>query len=223
MTAFRTLASVALVFMFSSVGSAAQITGEYLEARSCNVYTGPCFANAEMDLCGKEAVMAWKVDEGTWNNVSLDGLGAALIVRSEKTMGSDGVFPMKPGRVAAVILVDERATQEQHYALVSFVKDNAPQLAENIVKVQKAPIELKNDHLTGVGTFKAGKLAQIETRALTKDDCVCTNEIIYYQPLNEVENFTPVYSLKMAYQGEGLDSRWNNLNLRSAFQATFRR
>ena len=38
------------------------------------MWTGPCFANAEMGLAGKEAVMAWKVDQGSWNDVKLDGL-----------------------------------------------------------------------------------------------------------------------------------------------------
>ena len=30
-----------------------KISGEYLEIRSCSVYTGPCFANAEMGVTGK--------------------------------------------------------------------------------------------------------------------------------------------------------------------------
>jgi len=29
------------------------ITGDYLEVRSGDIYTGPCFANAEMGLTGK--------------------------------------------------------------------------------------------------------------------------------------------------------------------------
>ena len=35
----------------------AEISGDYLEVRTCDVYTGPCFGNAEMSLAGKEAVM----------------------------------------------------------------------------------------------------------------------------------------------------------------------
>ena len=75
------------VASLSQLAAAAQITGEYLEARTCNVYTGPCFANAEMSLSGKEALMAWKVDKGTWNDVQLDGLGAALILHAQGTLG----------------------------------------------------------------------------------------------------------------------------------------
>jgi hypothetical protein len=64
---------VGLVFC-GTTASAAQISGEYIEARTCDVYTGPCFANGEMGLSGREAVMAWRVEEGTWNGVELGGL-----------------------------------------------------------------------------------------------------------------------------------------------------
>ena len=35
---------------------AAQISGDYLETRSADVYTGPCFANAEVGLTGNDEV-----------------------------------------------------------------------------------------------------------------------------------------------------------------------
>ncbi len=206
----------------TATASAGSITGEYLEARTCDVYTGPCFGNAEMSLAGKEAVMAWKVDKGDWQGVSLNGLGAALVVKAEGTLGSDGIFPMQPGKTAAVIIVDEQASIEQRDAFVAFVKDQAHDLTKNVIKVVSAPITLKNDHLEGCGVFSAGKLASIETRQLKKGDCVCTNEMIFYQPLTKVENFSPAYSLKLSYQGEGLNNKWVNRNMRSSFLATFR-
>ena len=223
MRSFNLLAICTLVLFVTSTASAANITGEYLEARTCDVYTGPCFANAEMDLAGKEALMAWKVDQGSWNGVSLNGLGAALVVTAERTLGYDGVFKMEPGNVNSVIVVDERATPAQRDALVAFVKDSAKSLTKNVVKVVRAPVKLENDHLSGKGVFKAGKLAEIQTRALQLCDCVCTNEIVYYQPLTKVENFSPAYSLKLSYQGEALNNKWTHNNMRSAFLATFRR
>ena len=36
----------------------AQISGQYLESRTADVYTGPCFANSEVNLTGREAVLA---------------------------------------------------------------------------------------------------------------------------------------------------------------------
>jgi hypothetical protein len=176
-----------------------------------------------MGLAGKEAVMAWKVDEGSWKGVSLNGLGVALIVNAEGTLGYDGVFPMKAGKIRSVILVDKSADDKQHAALVSFVKESAKDLACTVTRVERAPIMLSNDHLEGRGVFKAGDLAKIETRALKKGDCVCTNETVFYQPLTEVENFHPAYANTLSYQGEGLNNKWNSHNIRSAFLATFRR
>ena len=50
--------ALALLFVFATTARAANISGDYLEARTCSVYVGPCFANAEMGLAGKEALMA---------------------------------------------------------------------------------------------------------------------------------------------------------------------
>lgn len=222
MKAFSLLLTTILWMVSTEATFAGTITGEYLEARTCDVYTGPCFANAEMALAGKEAVLAWKIEKGTWKDVTIDGLGVALVVKAEGTLGSDGVFPMKPGKTAAVIIVDENASAEQRDALVAFVKSSAKDLTKNVLNVVSAPIKLENDHLEGKGVFTAGKLASIETRKMKKNDCVCTNELIYYQPLTKVENFSPAYTLRQSYQGEGLNGKWTNNNTRSAFLATFR-
>lgn len=212
-----------LITSISQFAGAAQITGEYLEARTCNVYTGPCFANAEMSLSGKEALMAWKVEKGTWNDVPLDGLGAALILHAQGTLGYDGVFPMQAGKVKSVLLIDEKASPEQHDALIAFVKMSTKDLSGNVVNVERVPIELKNDHIDNVGVFKAGKLAEIRTRQLQKGDCVCTNEVVYYQPLTRIDNASPAYSLKLSWQGEKLGTRFTNRGIRSAFLGTFRK
>ncbi len=223
MRSIHLLAATAVLALVSSTALAATIAGEYLEARTCDVYTGPCFANAEIEIAGKEALMAWKVDEGRWNNVSLDGLSVALVLKAEGTLGYDGIFEMQAGKIESVILVDEKADEKQRRALIAFVKDSAKEFTKNVVKVQSAPLSLKNDHLDGKGVFTAGKLAKIETRALTDNDCVCTNEIVYYLPLAKVDNFSPAYSKTLSFQGDGLNSKWTHHHMRSAFLATFRK
>lgn len=215
--------SIVAMGAMAASASAAQISGEYLEARSCDVYTGPCFANAEMDLAGKEAVMAWKVEEGGWDNVSLVGLSVAVVANSEKTMGDTGVFKMKAGKIRSVILVDDRANPAQQAALVAFVKSTAKDYTQHVVKVLPVAMTLENNHLAGKGKFAAGDVARIETRGLGKGDCVCTNEMVFYQPLNKVSDFSPAYSSTMSYTGDGLDNTFTMHNQRSAFLATFRR
>jgi hypothetical protein len=45
---------------------AQQIRGDYIETRSADVYTGQCFANGEVNLVGKEAILAWHIQTGSW-------------------------------------------------------------------------------------------------------------------------------------------------------------
>src|SRR5205809_2242188 len=112
MLRWLTLALVALVVIAAPV-SAASITGQYVEARTCDVYTGPCFANADTGLAGRHAVLAWKVEQGTVGGAKLDGLGVVAVVAARETLGLKQILPGK-----AVLIVDEKANTEQRKALV---------------------------------------------------------------------------------------------------------
>src|SRR3989440_5677354 len=92
---------------------ATEITGQYVEARTCDVWTGPCFANADFNLTGKHAVMAWRIDQGKFNDVDLSGLSIAAVVAAHNTLGLDQTGPAK-----AVLIVDDRANSLQKEALV---------------------------------------------------------------------------------------------------------
>lgn len=215
---------VMIVLLFvQTLAHAVEIRGQYLESRTCDVYTGPCFANGEMGMAGKEAVMAWKVDEGGWNGTSLAGLTVALVVKAEGTLGEDGVFPMHPGQVRSVILVDEQASADQQMALVNFVKDAAPKLTGDVRSIERTAISLHNDHYTVEGVLKAGEIAEVRTRKLGGHDCICTNEMVFFQPLTEVRSATPAYSVSQSYRGDDLNSKWSLAGSRSAFLAVFRK
>src|SRR3954453_17720932 len=70
------------------------ISGDYLEARTSDVYTGPCFANAEVNLAGKEAVLAWSVRQGAWKGVPVEGLSVVAVVRAAATLGDPFASPL---------------------------------------------------------------------------------------------------------------------------------
>src|SRR3989440_6811841 len=110
------VAVLALVLVAAPV-HAAGITGQYVEARTCDVWTGPCFANAEMNLAGKHAVMGWRIDKGSLDNVSLDGLSIVAVLATSDTLGT-----AQTGRGQAVLLVDKRASSAQREALISLAK-----------------------------------------------------------------------------------------------------
>src|SRR5260221_9868523 len=95
------------------------IRGEYIEARKADVYTGPCFANSESGLVGELAVFGWKVDKGSWQGVSLDGLSVVAAVKANSTLGDvyRTAYPVK-----SILTVDDKATLDQRAALRSFAR-----------------------------------------------------------------------------------------------------
>ena len=82
--------------------------------RTCDVYTGSCFANAEMGLTGKEAILVWSVRDGKWNNTALDGLKVIAVVKTDETMGD---LRYQPRSGKAVLVVDAKANSAQREAL----------------------------------------------------------------------------------------------------------
>ena len=82
-------ASVALV-VIPAIASAGDLKGDYLETRTCDVYTGPCFANGQVGLTGKDAIMAWSIDRGTYEDVDLAGLKVVVVINASDTLGFGG-------------------------------------------------------------------------------------------------------------------------------------
>ena len=215
------VASLALAALFGPAAVAGEISGDYLEMRTCDIYTGPCFANSEVGLTGHHALLAWSIDEGGHGGVDLAGLKVVLAIRASDTLGYGSGLVVHPDPIKSVVLVDERATSEQHAALVAFVQERAAKLTGNIVRIASLPIEMSFNHIKKVGTLSAGKEVQIATRAISKAECCCSNEVIYHPPLTEVENFVPALAVDGKFTGRGLGVHWSAPRTRSAFLATF--
>ncbi len=199
--------------------SAGEISGSYLETRTCQVYTGPCFANAETALAGREAMMAWKIDEGKRGAVDLAGLSVVVVVRGDDTLGHQGLND--PKELRSAIIVDERASEEQRAALVEFAKDHAGRAGKDIVRVDAAPISMALDTAELRGTLKAGELVKLTTRKAKPTDCICTNEVAYYPPLAKVDRFAAGVSIEAEYKGKGLGTQWSTPGSRSAYMGEF--
>jgi len=198
-----------------------EIIGNYLETRTCDVYTGPCFANAQVGLTGQQAIMAWSIESGTHEGVDLSGLNVVLVVRAADTLGFGGTVVVRPDPIRSVILIDERATNSQRGALAAFVKRHAARVAGEVVRVASLPIEMKFDPIDMECSLQAGKEARLITRRLVPRDRCCTNEEIFYPPLTEVERSEPAFTIDGGFTGRGLGQTWSNPKTRSSFLATF--
>jgi hypothetical protein len=219
---FRLPVLVALIVSSLSIGlSAQQIRGDYIETRSADVYTGQCFANGEVNLVGKEAILAWHVQSGSWDGVSLDGLTIAAAVRAKATLGDPYSNPYP---AQSVLLVDDQATPQQSAALVSFAKQMGGELLNHVDQTLPVPMEMIVNHERhGVALLRAGEFVTVQTRSLSDKDHVCGNEVTFYPPLTPVAHSMPAVAVTDAYKGPGLGESWDTHGRRSAFVGTFTR
>jgi len=211
------------VLAMAATSQAQHISGDYIETRSADVWTGPCVANGEVNLTGDQAILAWRVNKGEWNGVALAGLSVVGVVKAGATLGDQYTNPY-PAK--AVLIVDQKATAEQQKALVGLAQAMAGELLQNVVRVEVAPITLQVSNDDGhydKTTLRAGDLAGIETRMIGKKDHLCGNEEVYYQPLVTMNHAMPAVAELDQYQGPGLGVRWTVHDKRSAFVGSFSR
>ena len=214
------LLGICLLWTLPLMARDTTISGDYLEVRTGDVYTGPCFANAEVNLTGKEAMLAWRVREGSWRGVALDGLSVLAVVKSKATLGD----PYALDRATrAIIVVDERASEEQRDALIDLARAEGGDLLQDVVRVEAVPIEIQFGRAQTFASLKAGNVVQLKTRALNHGDHICGNEEVYYPPLTEVTQAKPAFTLMHQFKGEGLNGSWSSFGSRGAFVGTFSR
>ena len=217
--------SLTLICVFLAASSfsvcAQQIRGDYIETRSADVYTGQCFANGEVNLVGDEAILAWRIQSGSWDGVALDGLTVAAAVKARATLGDPYADPF-PAK--AVLLLDDEASPQQSAALAAFARQMAGPLLGNVQQVISAPMELaKSPEHHGAAMLRAGRLAMVETRPINSGDHLCGNEVTFYPPLTEVTHSMPAVATTDLYRGPGLGVDWESHGKRSAFVGTFER
>lgn len=217
---FLGLAVAVMALAVWAVPSSASVLGQYVEVRSADVYTGPCFANSEVGLAGRHAILVWTISQGKWRGENLSGLSVVAVVNAKDNLGDPyhNPYPAK-----AILIVDQRASAAQRNALVSFVTAAGGPLVAHVVRVDRAPIsvEFGKGMNHGSVTVVAGNLARIQTRSLCAGDDICGNEIRYYPPLTKVSDAMPAYTVDQAYNGKDLGVEWNRRDDRSAYIATF--
>jgi len=220
MKGFRFASLIVLSLIVVATAGAADIRGTYVEARNAEVYTSHCFANSEIGLVGDLAVMTWRIDEGSWNNVALDGLGVAAVVKASGTLGDpfNNPYPAK-----AVLVFDEQASDAQRAALESFVKAMGGELLETVTNRTAAPISMsfEGDLHAKRATIEVGDIIKVQTRAIFESDSLCHLDDLYFTPLVNLDHAMPAFGVQTQFAGEGLGVRFNEYNRSNAFIGTF--
>ena len=192
------------------------VTGTYVEARTAEVFAGACVMNGEAATTGREALLAWKVDRGQVNGVTLDGLAVVAALASDTNLGIHEIGgESTPAR--AVIYVDSRATAAQRKALVAMVRFLSGKLIGSVVQETAAPIQFAdNGHQISVST----DTMKLAVGKHLNHEASCGNKQ-WFNPLTRVERAEMGTTDQNEFSAAILQTKWSDPNKRSSFFGTF--
>ena len=215
----RAVVVAALVGLAASplmAGGKGTVTGTYVEARTAEVFTGGCIMNSEAETMGRQAVLAWKVDRGTFNGVTLDGLSVVAALSGDRNLGIEEIGGGKPS-VKSVLFVDSRANGAQQIALVALANQLSNGLVGTIVQATPAPIQFA-DH--GGEILVSAPQVSLDVSKHMSHDPTC-GAMQWFHPLAQVSDSAVGVATQHLFTGAALGTKWSDPNKRSAFFGTF--
>ena len=198
--------------VFSSRAENVSLRGDYVEVRTASVFAGACHYNGEVVTTGRDALMAWNVTSGKWQNVDLSGVRAMAIVTSDANLSETNAVR------SSEIIIDSQASNAQSQAMIAALKVKYASILGNVMTVRTAPITF--DH-TGRTYNVAADDASINVEAMPKDLCCKMPNLVWYKPLVGLENRKVGYTVKASYSGKVITSPWSRSGEHSAFYGSF--
>lgn len=211
LTALAMIVAVSAL-VFSSQAENVSVRGQYVEVRTASVFAGACHYNGEVVTTGRDALMAWNVTSGKWQNVDLSGVRAMAIVNSKSNLSEPNAARQSE------VIIDASASREQAKAMLSALKEKYASSLGEIVEVRNAPITF--EHKDRAYTVKADD-ATINVEAMPNDLCCKMPNLVWYKPLVGLENRKVGYTINATYGGRKVTEPWSRSGENSAFYGLF--
>ena len=212
---------IVAVLMLTAVVSADEkdrLTGEYVEARTAEVFAGGCIMNSEAETMGRQAIMAWRIASGSFEGVELEGLTVAAALAADRNLGMREMGGEEPTAVKAIITVDPRATPAQRDALVRFVRAMSRGLITQVVRVDTAPIRFATSQQ--YVEVSVPDSMQLTVNKSMKHDPSC-GAMQWFKPFSALQESAMGVAEAHSFTGHGLGTKWSAPDKRSAFFGTF--
>ena len=196
-----------------------RLIGEYVEARTAEVFAGGCIMNSEAETMGRQAIMAWKITSGSLDGVALDGLTVAAAVAGDRNLGMREMGGEEPTAVKAIIIVDPRATPAQRESLVRVVRQLSRGLITEVVRVDTAKIKFATSQ-NYVEVSVPDQSIQLTINKEMKHDPSC-GAMQWFKPFTTMAQSAMGVAETHAFSGTGLGTKWSAPDKRSAFFGSF--
>jgi len=179
------------------------VSGDYVEARSNEVYTCGCLYSGQMTTAGREAILAWRITRGVYQGTPLAGVRVAAVVVGDANLGAyDG-----PRRTA--LYLDESASDAQVRAIVTLWLRTYSQALGKIATVHRAPISFtqQGDSVR----VSIPNLVEVQARKARLREDAHPGSFLWYAPFVPLRNSSLVTALNYEYQGMDFQHQWQDL------------
>lgn len=218
----RNTASILAGLVLAGSGLAASsgtttISGDYVEARTAEVFTGGCIMGSEGESAGREAILAWRVGRGQVNGVALDGLSIVAVVAGDVNLGTHELGGVAPTTIKAALRIDARATPAQREALVTMARALAPAMLHDVIDVKAVPISFSRnaDRLA----VTAGE-ASLDVATKVDHSPTC-GAIQWFTPLATTTESALGNTTSEVWSGSSLGTQWSMGDKRASFYGAF--
>lgn len=191
----------------------AQITGDYVEARTASVFAGACHYNGELVTTGRDAVAAWSFTSGAWQGVDLSGVRAVAAISADANLGQDGAARK------TVLVVDAAASQAQADAVAGLLKAKCGRELGKILSVRRDKIAF--DHTSKEYHVAADGFAALSVRPMPNNECCAQPNLVWYSPLAPLTHRKVGYTLNASCTGGPAGEPWQREGENSAFYGGF--
>ncbi len=217
----QTTAFAAALALSMSVGLGATdpttVSGDYVEVRTAEVFTGPCMLGQEADTLGREAILAWRVSRGSVEGVALDGLSVVAVVAADRNLGMQALGAPAPSVIKSVVMVDDRANPRQQAALLKMARSLSAGLVDDVVQLRSVPISF---HRQDADIQVSAGEASLDVTTQFTHSPVC-GAMQWFDPLSATTKPELGLARENAWSGNALNTQWTQTDRKSSFVGTF--
>jgi len=200
------LATILFICLLAAQGKSqapTNVLGDYIEARSGHVYTCGCLYSGEMVTAGKEAILVWRINRGSYQGTSLTGIKAAAVVVSDANLGTESA----PRRT--VLYLDGVTSEAQQRVLLALWRNAYSNVLGDIKAVHHAPVsfDLERD---GANVSIPG-VAQLRVRKAHLPEDAHQGSALWYGPFTALHDSSLATTLHYEYAGVDFQHQWTDL------------
>jgi hypothetical protein len=203
----KLLATAILVSLLCALPLAADdvpaVSGDYVEARSNEVYTCGCLYSGQMTTAGREAILAWRITQGVYQGTPLAGVKVAAVVVGDANLGAyDG-----PRRTA--LYLDASASDAQMQAIVALWQREYSQALGTIATVHRVPISFAQQG--DAVRLSIPDLVEVQARKARLPEDAHPGSFLWYQPFVPLRSSSLATAPNYEYSGVDFQHQWQDL------------